>query len=358
MGTFAVQESTSSTVAGLGGPTAAPAITLQGPLVAALPAASANFNGPLVFSGANGNAITLIDPSAGSGLQQLSIAVTHGKLTLASKTGITITSGANGSASMTLKGTLANLNTALNGLQFTPTTNYFGPATLSVSYKDLGNSQTVAVTTALTVNPPASTPQVTLKTLFPLVVPGQPVPLLILISDTNLAAQLSTFTLSIFFGDGMTKTLSSKLALLINHVYTTTGTFSVTVTATDEYGHVSQVATLTIKVVPVAVERNPFNKNQTAIFVGGTTGNDTVNFTSGQGGIAVTVDGVSEGVYATSGPLIVFGQGGKDVVNKGSGLTNPVYLLQTPTASNVRADLDNEAIQWAGLSAALAIQNL
>jgi Peptidase family M23/Beta-propeller repeat/PKD domain len=373
-GSFTVQESTSATAAGLGGPTAAPTIALQGPLVAALPAASVNFNGPLVFSVANGNAITIIDPSvgssvqlsagsglqpsAGSSLQQLSLAVTHGTLTLASKTGITIVSGANGSASMTLKGTLANLNAALNGLKFTPTTNYFGAATLSVSYKNLGNNQTVSVTVALTVNPPASTPQVTLKTLFPVVVPGQPVPVLILISDTNLSAQLSTFTLSISFGDGTTKTLSSKLALLINHVYTTTGTFPVTVTATDEYGHVSQVATLTIKVVPVAVETNPFNKNQTAIFVGGTTGNDTVIFTPGQGGIAVTVDGVSEGVYSTNGPLVVFGQGGKDVVNKGAGLTNPVDLLQSPTASNVRADLDNEAIQWAGLSAALAIQNL
>jgi hypothetical protein len=373
-GTFTVQESTSATIAGLGGPAAAPTIKFQGPLVAALAAASASFNGPLVFSAANGNAITIIDPSAGSSvqlsagsglqpsagssLQQLSLAVTHGTLTLASKTGITIVSGANGSASMTLKGTLANLNAALNGLKFTPTTNYFGAATLSVSYKNLGNNQTVSVTVALTVNPPASTPQVTLKTLFPVVVPGQPVPVLILISDTNLSAQLSTFTLSISFGDGTTKTLSSKLALLINHVYTTTGTFPVTVTATDEYGHVSQVATLTIKVVPVAVETNPFNKNQTAIFVGGTTGNDTVIFTPGQGGIAVTVDGVSEGVYSTNGPLVVFGQGGKDVVNKGAGLTNPVDLLQSPTASNVRADLDNEAIQWAGLSAALAIQNL
>ena len=60
---------------------------------------------------------------------------------------------------MTLKGTLANLNAALNGLKFTPTTNYFGSATLSVSYKNLGNNQMVSVTVALTVNPPASNRQ-------------------------------------------------------------------------------------------------------------------------------------------------------------------------------------------------------
>jgi PKD repeat protein len=259
---------------------------------------------------------------------------------------------------MTLKGTLANLNAVLNGLQFTPTTNYFGTATLSVSYKDLGNNQTVSVTVALTVNPPASTPRVTIKTPRPLAVPGEPVPFVIQVSDTNPSAQGAKFSLSINFGDGTIKTVSSPPALLVNHVYTNTGTYSVTVTATDEYGHISQPTTATINVVPVAVETNPFNKNQTAIFVGGTSGNDTVNFIAAQGGIAVTVNGVSEGVYSTKGPLVVFGQGGKDVVNKSSGLNNPVYLLESPTASNVKADLDNEAIQWAGLSAALAIQDL
>jgi hypothetical protein len=132
----------------------------------------------------------------------------------------------------------------------------------------------------------------------------------------------------------------------------------VTVTATDEYGHVSQAATLTIKVVPVAVETNPFNKNQTAIFVGGTTGNDTITLTpSGKNGIDVTLDGVNEGVFTTSRPVIVFGQGGKDSVNEASGLKNPVYLLENTTADNVETDFDSEATRWAGLTAAMEVLN-
>jgi PKD repeat protein len=146
--------------------------------------------------------------------------------------------------------------------------------------------------------------------------------------------------------------------LIVNHVYAQTGTFVVSVTATDEFGTRSAPATQTIVVAPVALETNPFNSNQTALFVGGTSGNDTVNFTpSGKGGIAVTLNGASDGVFSTSGPLIVFGQGGTDSVNEGSGLTNPSYLLDGPTADNVEAGLDSEAIQWAALSAAVEILN-
>lgn len=76
-----------------------------------------------------------------------------------------------------------------------------------------------------------------------------------------------------------------------------------------EYGHVSKAATVAIKVVAVAGETNPFNKNQTALFVGG-AGSSTVSFDeSGKVGIAVTINGTNEGVFTTTGPLIVFTQG-------------------------------------------------
>ena len=51
-----------------------------------------------------------------------------------------------------------------------------------------------------------------------------------------------------------------------------------------------------------------------------------------------------------------FGQGGKDTVRE-SGLKNPLYVLQSPTADNVGSDFDEEAIKWAGLKAAVEILN-
>ncbi len=329
-----------------------------GPTITAPPTGSVNENASLVFSTANENAISVTDPKAGSGIQQLTLAATRGTLILATTKGVTSTSASSSAASptITIKGTLANLNAALNGLKFTPTPGYAGPASLAISYKDLPNSQTASATIAITVVVPSSQPTVTIKTFIPLAVPGEPVPLLLEVSDTNASAQAAALTFAVSFGDGHSTTFSSKSPVLVNHVYTKTGTFTVTVTATDEYGHTSAAATAKIGVASVAVETDPFNSTQTALFVG-TSGTETIGFTpSGKSGISVTLGGTNEGVFTTSGPLIVFGQGGKDTVRE-SGLKDPLYVLQSPTADNVESDLDQEAIKWAGLKAAVEILN-
>jgi RHS repeat-associated protein len=327
------------------------------PTVSAPASASVNENASLTFSTANHNAITLTDGAATGSSDSLTLTVTHGTLTVGSTTGLTFSSGSNGSASMTVKGTLAHLNAALSGLKFTPTTGFSGSASLVVTVADSGDGLSGSATVAITVSVPASQPTVTVKTPVTTAVPGEPVPLVIEVSDTNAAAQAVAFNFAVSFGDADSTSFSSKAPLVLNHVYTNTGTFTVSVTATDEYGHTSKVATVTIKVVPVAVETDPFNASQTALFVGGTAGNDTVSFAASGKNIAVTLNGVSEGTYSTSGPLIVMGQGGKDTVNEASGLKNPQYLLESPTADNVEADLDNEAIHWAGLTAAMEILN-
>ncbi len=131
-----------------------------------------------------------------------------------------------------------------------------------------------------------------------------------------------------------------------------------TVTAVDEFGNASSPVSVAIKVLLVTLEPFPLNTNKTALFVGGTTGNDTVVFAAAaKGGIAVTLDGVNEGVYTTTGPLIVFSGGGKDTVKESLTLKNTVALLESPTADNFETDLDKEAIQWAGLTAAVTIMN-
>jgi hypothetical protein len=364
VGTYTVVAAFTSTNSNyVSGPTDSTPVTFTisaaaGPTITAPATGSVNENASLVFSTANGNAISVTDPKAGSGTQQLTLAATRGTLTLATTKGVTSTSASSSAASptITIKGTLANLNAALNGLKFTPTPGYAGPASLAISYKDLPNSQTASATIAITVVVPSSQPTVTIKTFIPLAVPGEPVPLLLEVSDTNASAQAAALTFAVSFGDGHSTTFSSKSPVLVNHVYTKTGTFTVTVTATDEYGHTSAAATAKIGVASVAVETDPFNSSQTALFVG-TSGTETIGFTpSGKSGISVTLGGTNEGVFTTSGPLVVFGQGGKDTVRE-SGLKNPLYVLQSPTVDNVESDLDEEAIKWAGLKAAVEILN-
>jgi hypothetical protein len=82
-------------------------------------------------------------------------------VTLASTAGLTITSGANGSASITVIGSVANLNAALNGLTYKPTTGYTGADSLAISLQDTakgdGLSASSSVALSVAVSPPAIT---------------------------------------------------------------------------------------------------------------------------------------------------------------------------------------------------------
>ena len=106
--------------------------------ITAPPTSSVNENCPLVFCSGNGNPISVTDPNAGSSVEQLTLTETHGILTLASTKGLTFSAGSNKSSSMTVKGTLTNLNAALNGLTFTPTSGYFGGAALDAHLQGPG----------------------------------------------------------------------------------------------------------------------------------------------------------------------------------------------------------------------------
>jgi len=146
-------------VTGLGTPIAnllVPALagfgTNQSPTISGPASASLTQNGSLTFSSANGDAISVADASAGSNADSLTLSVAHGTLTLPSTSGLTVTAGANGSASFTVTGTVASLNAALNGLIYQPTSGYTGSDSLAVSISDPGDSLSASASVALTVN--------------------------------------------------------------------------------------------------------------------------------------------------------------------------------------------------------------
>jgi hypothetical protein len=93
---------------------------------------------PLTFSSAGGNAISVNDPNAvPAGMVQVMLSVSNGTLTLAGISGLTIMSGDNGSATITIRGTLADINAALDGLIYTPNTGFSGSDTLTILSDDL-----------------------------------------------------------------------------------------------------------------------------------------------------------------------------------------------------------------------------
>ena len=104
-----------------------------------------NEDTPLVWS-ASGvpPAITISDPDGTTGDYTLALTVTNGTLKLGSLTGLTVTAGADASPSVTITGTQADINAALNGLTYTPTLNYFSPNAstdkLTLVLNDNGNN--------------------------------------------------------------------------------------------------------------------------------------------------------------------------------------------------------------------------
>ena len=91
----------------------------------------------LVFSSGNGNQISITDPDADGGTFEVTIAVTNGTLTLSGTSGLTFVTGdGTADSTMTVRGTVTNINAALNGLSYSPTADYAGGAALTISTTD------------------------------------------------------------------------------------------------------------------------------------------------------------------------------------------------------------------------------
>jgi hypothetical protein len=142
-------------------PTAIPKALFNPAARAGLHTATAN---TVVLSTGNGDAIMVSDSDANGGNETTTLTLSGtgvfgstgsvGTLTLASTSGLTVSG--NNTASVTITGTLANINSALNGLIYTPGAGFFGTATLTVSTNDNGNSgfggaQTDTRSTSITV---------------------------------------------------------------------------------------------------------------------------------------------------------------------------------------------------------------
>jgi hypothetical protein len=112
------------------------------PPVNSVPGAqSTNEDSSLVFSGANGNPVSVSDPDAGTSSVQVRLQVDHGTMTLGGTSGLSF-SGGDGTtdADMTFTGAITDINAALEGMSFDPEADYNGGATLTITTDDQGNT--------------------------------------------------------------------------------------------------------------------------------------------------------------------------------------------------------------------------
>jgi large repetitive protein len=122
-----------------------------------------------IFSVANGNAITVFDIDIGSGNFTTIISVPSGDGILTAVTGGGAVIAGNGTRSVSITGTKAQIDAALNGLIYAPLANFAGATTLTVQTSDNGGTGTGGIlidsdTVAITVNQINDAPIVTADT--------------------------------------------------------------------------------------------------------------------------------------------------------------------------------------------------
>jgi hypothetical protein len=107
-------------------------------------AQSVNEDTALLFTGA-GNTFSITDPDVGAGNITTQIVATNGTTTIVTPGAVVFGPGTNGTASYTITGTLAQVNSALASLRFDPTLNFpgsaaSGTATVTLNTSDNGNT--------------------------------------------------------------------------------------------------------------------------------------------------------------------------------------------------------------------------
>jgi hypothetical protein len=143
---------------GLGSPVAnllIPDIVSRYPTFSAPPVV--DVSGLIVFSTSNGDPISLTDGFADSGVNQITLNVSDGSLSLAPGSGVTVVGGINNSSSITIDGTIAQLDGALNGLTYSASGGFQGTDHLRISFVDTtgGGDLDGSTTITLTVGDPA-----------------------------------------------------------------------------------------------------------------------------------------------------------------------------------------------------------
>src|SRR5262249_14385612 len=141
-------------------------------------------------------------------------------------------------------------------------------------------------------------------------VPGQP-----LTYTFGINGPTQGIVFSINYGDGTSqKTGAGGPSIKLDHLYTTTGSFTIQVTAIDMNGVVSLPGKQSVNVSTVATEAD--SSGGTALAVGGNAaGGDTIivsaTDTTGKT-VNVSLNGASLGTFTPTGHIFVYGQGAKE----------------------------------------------
>jgi hypothetical protein len=234
------------------------------------------------------------------------------------------------------------------------------PATLNTVGTNQSVTATDTVDTAITgtetgisvvpVQPTASVTGPALNLSGSAGIPSQLLTFVLGASESGLPAG-TLYSYSVQWGDGSAGTFSGPSGTPATHVYAAAGTYTVGVTATDPSGHASLPVSTSVSVTAVALETDPYNSSLTALYVGGTTGNDNIAITPvAGGGVKVGMNFMNYGSFFPTGHVIVYSQMGNDIIKTAAQTLNGV-LTYVNVPLLVFAGNGNDVLNVSGSSA-------
>jgi hypothetical protein len=134
------------------------------------------------------------------------------------------------------------------------------------------------------------------------------------------------FTFDVDWGDGSAvEQVVGESGVIAPHVYTDNGTYTITVTATDQDGAASEPVTFTVEIKTAALIDDPLNPGDMLLAVGGTEGDDSIVINPA-GGFKVRVGGESIGRFSGADRIAVYGMDGNDNIQIAGSIKVPAWL--------------------------------
>jgi hypothetical protein len=142
----------------------------------------------------------------------------------------------------------------------------------------------------------------------------------VLTADDSPGDEAAGFTFNVNWGDGTSQTIDptpgNGSGTAVDHVYTEIGTYTVTMTATDQGGLISDSVSHSLTITVWAIQPCPCDpqETETVLAVGGTLADDTIVFHPGEvaGDVTVVLNGVTLGSFRPTCAVMAFGQAGND----------------------------------------------
>jgi hypothetical protein len=112
-------------------------------------------------------------------------------------------------------------------------------------------------------------------------------------------------------------------------------------------GDLTSVATTSAHITAVTLTPDSLDPSKTALAVGGSLANDQIMFRPGShaGEIEVSLGGVSQGAFAPTGRLIVYGQDGDDDIQIAASITIPIWVFGGAGDDRIRGGAGDDLLE-------------